>query len=178
MKIDIQSLSAQTQLILTIDHDPVFFQYQENYTDLIDCIIDHNHLYYIKNSPIISDKEYDTLFQLLKEFESLHPEYIRDYSPTQKLIGQYEIQTEFKKSNHILPILSLQNTYNSEEIMDRYESITTILSKKTEEIEDEEKKNNLKVKTQNLSLLIEPKYDGLSIVITYHDGKLYKAVTR
>jgi NAD-dependent DNA ligase len=86
MKIDIQSLSAQTQSILSIGHNSVFFQYQENYTDLIDCIIDHNHLYYIENSPIISDKQYDTLFQLLKEFESLHPEYIRDYSPTQRII--------------------------------------------------------------------------------------------
>ncbi len=178
MKIDIQSLSAQTQLILTIDHDPVFFQYQENYTDLIDCIIDNNHLYYIENSPIISDKEYDTLFQLLKEFESLHPEYIRDYSPTQRITWQYEIQTEFKKSNHILPILSLQNTYNSEDIKERHESITNMINKYSEWLEDETTKNTLQFKAQNLQFIIEPKYDGLAIVLTYHNGKLYKAVTR
>lgn len=178
MKIDIQSLSAQTQSILTIDHDSAFFQYQENYTDLIDCVIDHNHLYYIENSPIISDKDYDILFQLLKEFESSHPEYIRDYSPTQRLVGQYEIQTEFKKSNHQTPILSLQNTYNSEDIIERYDSINTMLTKKIEETEDESRKEYLKTKLQKLAFTIEPKYDGLSIVLTYHDGKLYKAVTR
>ena len=86
MNIDIQSLSAQTQSLLTASQSTSFFQEANNYTDLIDCIIDHNHLYYIENSPMISDKEYDTLFQLLKEFESLHPEYIRDYSPTQRII--------------------------------------------------------------------------------------------
>ena len=178
MKIDIQSLSAQTNSILTIDHNSIFFQYQENYTDLIDCIIDHNHLYYIENSPIISDKEYDILFQLLKEFESLHPEYIRDYSPTQRIIWQYDIQTEFKKSNHILPILSLQNTYNTQDIRERHESITNMINKYSEWLEDEKAKKTLQLKAQDLQFIIEPKYDGLSIVLTYHDGKLYKAVTR
>jgi DNA ligase (NAD+) len=76
----------QTQFLLTTSKDSNFFKNQQTYTDLIDCIIDHNHLYYIENSPIISDKEYDNLFQLLKEFESIHPEYIRDYSPTQKIV--------------------------------------------------------------------------------------------
>lgn len=178
MKVDIQSLSTQTYKILQDNQNSDFFQNQQNYTDLIDCIIDHNHLYYIDNSPIISDKDYDTLFQILKEFESAHPEYIRDYSPTQKIVWQYEIQTEFKKSNHQTPILSLQNTYNSEDIIERYESITSMLTKKIEDIADIQKKNDLQFKIQNLQFTIEPKYDGLSIVLTYHNGKLYKAVTR
>lgn len=178
MSIDIQFLSNQTQSLLTASQSTDFFQDQQNYTDLIDCIIDHNHLYYIENSPIISDKDYDTLFQILKEFESTYPEYIRDYSPTQKIVWQYEIQTEFKKSNHQTPILSLQNTYNSEDVAERYDSITTMLTKKIEDIEDIPKKNDLQFKIQNLQFTIEPKYDGLSIVLTYHNGKLYKAVTR
>jgi DNA ligase (NAD+) len=62
--------------------------------------------------------------------------------------------------------------------MDRYDSVTSLLSKKIEDIEDKEKKNSLILKIQHLKFLIEPKYDGLSIVLTYHDGKLYKAVTR
>lgn len=178
MNINTQALSSQTESILTQSQSVDFFQIQQHYTDLIDCIIDHNHLYYIENAPIISDKDYDILFQLLKEFESLHPEYIRDYSPTQRLVGQYEIQTEFKKSNHQTPILSLQNTYNSKDIIERYDSITTMLTKKIEEIEDESRKEYLTTKLQKLTFTIEPKYDGLSIVLTYHDGKLYKAVTR
>ena len=178
MNINVQILWIQTQALLTTHQNWDFFASKNNYTDLVDCLIDHNHLYYVQNNPIISDKEYDMLFQLLKEFESLNPQYICDYSPTQKLIWQYEIQKEFKKSNHILPILSLQNTYSTKDITERYDSITNLLNKKIEETEDEEKKNNLKLKIQNLNFLIEPKYDGLSIVLTYHDGKLYKAVTR
>lgn len=178
MNINVNNLWKQTQSLIILGQESGFFENQINYDNLIECLIDHNHLYYIDNNPIISDKEYDNLFQLLKEFESLHPEYIRDYSPTQKLVWQYEIQTEFKKSNHITPILSLQNTYDSKDILERYESITTMLNKKIEEIENEDKKNILLSKINNLQFIIEPKYDWLSIVLTYHDGKIYKAVTR
>lgn len=60
----------------------------EFYVKLIDCIIDHNHLYYIENKPIISDKEYDELFDYLKKIEEHFPQIITSNSPTQTLIGQ------------------------------------------------------------------------------------------
>ena len=125
---------------------------------------DHNHLYYIDNNPLISDHDYDTLFNTLKEFESLHPELIRDDSPTQKLIEQYDIQSSFKKSHHLIPILSLQNTYNTQDIIDRYESISTMLRKK---IENSDQYTDRDTDNDHLLFSIEPKYDGLSIVITY-----------
>jgi DNA ligase (NAD+) len=53
------------------------------YIQLIDCLVDHNHAYYIENTPIISDKEYDDLFDYLKKIEELHPELITSNSPTQ-----------------------------------------------------------------------------------------------
>jgi DNA ligase (NAD+) len=53
------------------------------YIQLIDCLVDHNHLYYIENKPIISDKEYDELFDYLKKIEETHPEIITSNSPTQ-----------------------------------------------------------------------------------------------
>lgn len=58
------------------------------YNTLIDCIIDHNHLYYIENKPIISDKEYDELFDYLKKIEEHFPQLITSNSPTQTLVGQ------------------------------------------------------------------------------------------
>ena len=58
------------------------------YIQLIDCLIDHNHLYYIENKSIISDKEYDELFDYLKKIEEVHPEIITSNSPTQGIIGQ------------------------------------------------------------------------------------------
>jgi DNA ligase (NAD+) len=60
----------------------------EFYLKLIDCIVDHNHLYYIENKPIISDKEYDELFDYLKKIEEHFPQIITSNSPTQSLIGQ------------------------------------------------------------------------------------------
>jgi NAD-dependent DNA ligase len=58
------------------------------YIQLIDCLVDHNHQYYIEANPVISDKEYDELFDYLKKIEEMHPEIITSNSPTQGLIGQ------------------------------------------------------------------------------------------
>ena len=58
------------------------------YVELIDCIIDHNHLYYIDSAPVISDKEYDQLFDYLKKIEENFPQLISSNSPTQTLTGQ------------------------------------------------------------------------------------------
>lgn len=60
----------------------------EMYLKLIDCVTDHNHLYYVENAPIISDKEYDELFDYLKKIEEAYPQIITSNSPTQTLIGQ------------------------------------------------------------------------------------------
>jgi DNA ligase (NAD+) len=58
------------------------------YQQLIDCLTDHNHLYYIENNPILSDKEYDDLFTYIKKIEEYFPHLISSNSPTQQLIGQ------------------------------------------------------------------------------------------
>lgn len=58
------------------------------YIQLIDCLVDHNHLYYIENTSIISDKEYDELFDYLKKIEEHFPQLITSNSPTQTLVGQ------------------------------------------------------------------------------------------
>ena len=183
MSIDTDIILQETQSLQRILSDQNFLQsskkqIEDIYDRLITTLIDHNHLYYIDNTPLITDTEYDWLFDRLKKIENHYPDIIRDDSPSQNIIGQYDVQTNFKKSDHTTPILSLQNTYNSEEIIDWYESITNMLNKKISEIENEEEKNNLTHRTQNLSFLIQPKYDGLAIVLTYTNGKLMKAVTR
>ena len=183
MSIDTDIILQETQSLQRILSDQNFLQsskkqIEDIYDRLITTLIDHNHLYYIDNTPLITDTEYDWLFDGLKKIENHYPDIIRDDSPSQTIIGQYDIQTNFEKSEHTTPILSLQNTYNSEEIIDWYESITNMLNKKISEIENEEEKNNLIYRTQNLSFLIQPKYDWLAIVLTYNKGKLMKAVTR
>jgi len=88
------SLSEQTKKIQTFikTHHEVNKldekEVSEFYVSLIDCLVDHNHLYYIENTPIISDKEYDELFDYLKKIEEHFPQIITSNSPTQSLIGQ------------------------------------------------------------------------------------------
>ena len=173
MQIDPTLLWHDTTTLLWIGQNSNFFEDTNNYDSLIHIINDHNHLYYIDNKPIISDNDYDQLFALLKEFESLHPEIITDYSPTQILTEQYDIQDSFLKSHHDFPILSLQNTYNTIDIQERYESISTMIKKKIE-LSDEYSH----ISPEDIQFILEPKYDWLAIVLTYQSGKLVKAVTR
>ncbi|HCY20820.1 TPA: hypothetical protein DIC40_03035 [Patescibacteria group bacterium] len=100
------------------------------YTDLIDCLVDHNHLYYVESTSIISDKEYDDLFSYLKKIEELHPEIISSNSPTQGLIGQ--VSEGFLQAKHTVKLASLENTYNAEDLNDRGDRLKKILEKDTE----------------------------------------------
>ena len=134
--IDTKHLLDDTEQLRTILSDSAIFQNPKKtatlYGSLVDVLIDHSHLYTIENKPIISDNDYDILFEYLKKIENLYPNLIRQDSPTQRLSGQEVIQDGFEKSNHTSAILSLQNTYNTAEIMDRYESTDRILHKKIE----------------------------------------------
>jgi DNA ligase (NAD+) len=132
------------------------------YQDLIDCITDHNHLYYIESSPIISDFEYDQLFEYLKKIEQYFPYIISGDSPTQKLVNQ--IQDDFKKAEHKIPMLSLENSYDSQDLLEREQRINKILEK----LEILEKPN----------YYIEPKFDGISIELIYQNGNFSQAITR
>lgn len=135
------------------------------YTDLIDCLVDHNHLYYVESTSIISDKEYDDLFSYLKKIEELHPEIISSNSPTQGLIGQ--VSEGFLQAKHTVKLASLENTYNAEDLNDRGDRLKKILEKDTEWTEN-----------KDIYYTIEPKFDGLSVELIYKKGRLDQAITR
>ncbi|AHB41173.1 hypothetical protein P148_SR1C00001G0378 [candidate division SR1 bacterium RAAC1_SR1_1] len=135
------------------------------YTDLIDCLVDHNHLYYVESTSIISDKEYDDLFSYLKKIEELHPEIISSNSPTQGLIGQ--VSEGFLQAKHTVKLASLENTYNAEDLNDRGDRLKKILEKDTEGTEN-----------KDIYYTIEPKFDGLSVELIYKKGRLDQAITR
>lgn len=97
------------------------------YIELIDCLIDHNHLYYIETNPIISDKEYDDFFDYLKKIEEHFPQIITSNSPTQSLIGQ--VGEWFKQAKHETKLMSLENTYNSKDLELRDERIHKLITK-------------------------------------------------
>ena len=119
---------------------------------------EHNRRYYVQNSPIISDMEFDQLMHRLQELESAHPEMFDPNSPTQR-VGS-DLSTDFPTVKHIRPMLSLSNTYNIGEVRDFYERVADGLH------------------GQPFQICAELKYDGLSISLHYEDGRLVRAVTR
>ena len=118
----------------------------------------HNHRYYVENAPEISDQEFDALMRELQELEARHPEMHDDNSPTQR-VGS-DLSSEFQQVAHRYPMLSLANTYNRQEVADWYESVSKGLH------------------GADFEVCCEMKYDGLSISLTYENGRLVRGVTR
>jgi len=118
---------------------------------------DHNHNYYVLNSPSISDFEYDLLLNELDTLEKKFPELATDDSPTQR-VGS-DITREFRQHEHKYPMLSLGNTYGEDELREFNARI--------------EKAAGVPVE-----YVCELKYDGASISITYRRGGLFRALTR
>ena len=119
---------------------------------------EHNYKYYVLNQPDISDQEFDFLMHELQDLEALHPEMYDANSPTQR-VGS-DLNQNFTQVAHKYPMLSLANTYNEQDVADWYESVSRGLGGEPFEV------------------CCEMKYDGLSISLTYVDGKLVSGVTR
>ncbi|MCH2198845.1 MAG: NAD-dependent DNA ligase LigA [Flavobacteriales bacterium] len=119
---------------------------------------EHNHQYYVLNTPSISDYDFDMLLKELEHLESAHPELAHENSPTKRVGG--DITEKFEKYTHRYPMLSLSNSYSKEEISEWAARL-----EKT--IENEE-----------VEFVMELKYDGVAISLTYENGELVRAVTR
>lgn len=118
----------------------------------------HNYLYYVLNSPTLSDQEFDSLMRELQDLEAKHPEVYDPNSPTQR-VGS-DLSTGFTQVRHRYPMLSLANTYNEQEMASWYAAVSKDLG------------------GQPFEVCCELKYDGLSISLTYEQGRLVRAVTR
>ena len=118
----------------------------------------HNNLYYNLDKPEISDYEYDLLYSRLKEIEKQDPSLITPDSPTQRIGGKSS--SSFAPVEHIVPMMSLDNTYNEEEMRAWYERTAKTLG------------------SRNFEMIVESKIDGLSCSLTYIDGVLKTAATR
>ena len=128
--------------------------------DLRELLKKYSESYYNENESLISDYEYDKLLEKLNKLEKENPEYMDLFSPTMS-VGASVRENKFKKVEHEHPMLSLANSYNTGEIVDFIERIKKRISEKKE-----------------LKYCLEVKLDGLSISLTYRQGKLIKAVTR
>ncbi len=131
---------------------------QERITYLRQQLHEHNYKYYVLNSPSISDRQFDMLMHELQDLEARHPEMADPNSPTQR-VGS-DLNEKFQQVEHKYPMLSLANTYNEQDVAEWYESVRKGLE------------------GEDFEICCEMKYDGLSISLTYIDGKLVRGVTR
>jgi len=119
----------------------------------------HNYRYYVLNDPVISDYEYDQLYKELVRIEQEHPEWITPDSPTQRVGGL--VAEKFEKVQHPVPILSLANAFTEEEVREWFERIS-----------------KLDQRVKEADFIVEPKIDGLTVVLHYQDGFFVKGATR
>jgi DNA ligase (NAD+) len=118
----------------------------------------HEHLYYVLDQPEIADAEYDRLERELRDLEAQFPDLITPDSPTQR-VGEKPSES-FPTWQHRLPMLSLDNTYNEEELREF------------------EKRIFRQVGERKIDYVAEPKIDGLSMALHYENGRLVRGVTR
>ena len=124
--------------------------------ELVDILNEANYNYYVLDNPTITDQEYDKYLRELIDLEREYPEYIKDDSPTQRVGG--EVSEGFSKHRHKIPMISLSNVFNEEEIRDFDRKI---------------KKEGV-----NPEYVCELKIDGLGVSLSYENGKLITASTR
>ena len=125
---------------------------------LIQILAQHNHAYYVMDQPTILDSEYDQLFHQLKALEEQYPEYIQPDSPINKVGGKP--LAKFMSVTHVVPMLSLGNVFNQEELF--------AFARRAEE----------RLPNQTIQYDVELKFDGLAISLWYEQGVLVRGVTR
>ncbi|MCF8999343.1 NAD-dependent DNA ligase LigA [Acinetobacter nectaris] len=125
---------------------------------LIQLLAKHNHAYYVMDEPTISDNEYDQLFHQLKDLEQQYPDYVQNDTPTQRVGG--EALSKFNSVEHAVPMLSLGNVFNREDLF--------AFARRIEE----------RLPNQHVNYDVELKLDGLAISLWYEHGVLVKGVTR
>ena len=118
----------------------------------------HEHRYYILNDPLVSDFEYDQLFKALEKIEKENPSLVSIDSPTQRVAKG--LTKDFPTVQHLVPMLSLDNSYNSEDLID--------FDRKARELTGVDK----------IEYCVDPKFDGASISLIYEDDLLVRGATR
>ncbi len=131
---------------------------EKDINDLKSILRFHEYRYYILNDPLVSDTEYDQLYKHLEQIEKNNPELITQDSPTQR-VGN-SLNTSFPTVQHLVPMLSLDNSYNEEDLIDF----------------DRKAKENTGL--EKIEYCVEPKFDGASISLIYENDWLSRAATR
>ncbi|CAA6799099.1 MAG: DNA ligase (EC [uncultured Aureispira sp.] len=130
--------------------------------ELSEVIPYHEWRYYVLDQPILSDFEYDTLFKKLESLEALFPSLLQSSSPTQRVSN--DLTDHFASVQHLTPMLSLENSYNAEDLNSFDERIRKMIGTEIPET--------------GIEYCVEPKFDGGTIVLVYENDVLVRAATR
>ncbi len=134
--------------------------YEKRIEELRAQIRYHNYRYYVLDEPVISDAEYDRMMRELQKLEAEHPGLITPDSPTQRVGG--EPLDKFEKVRHPAPVLSLDNAFKAEDLREWLTRISKLLP----------------TEGTSLEYVVEPKIDGLTVVLIYEDGRFVQGATR
>jgi len=133
----------------------------ERVEDLCRVLRYHEWRYYVGNDPVISDFEYDQLYKQLEVIEAAHPHLVTPDSPTQR-VGK-DLTENAPQVAHLTPMLSLDNSYNAEDLNDFDESVKKLCGLE---------------KDSDIEYCVEPKYDGGTIALVYENDRFVRAATR
>jgi DNA ligase (NAD+) len=133
-------------------------QAKSRHAELAEQIRAHDYAYYVEANPRISDREYDRLYQELREIEAQFPDLVTPDSPTQR-VGGAPIK-EFKPVQHLIPMMSLDNTYSEDELRQFLARVERLLPK------------------EPLEFVVEPKVDGVAVSLRYENGLFTIGATR
>ncbi len=125
---------------------------------LISVLVYHEWRYYVNSDPVITDYDYDRLFKKLQQIELDHPNFNFAASPTKRVAKG--LNDSFPTVRHLIPMMSLENSYNAEDLFD--------FDKKAEQNLEED----------NIIYAVEPKFDGSSIALVYENDRFVRAATR
>jgi DNA ligase (NAD+) len=126
--------------------------------ELRDVLRFHEYRYYVLDAPLLADYEYDQLYKTLEAIEKTYPELIRPDSPTQRVANS--LNGAFPTVNHLVPMLSLDNSYNAEDLIDW------------------DRRVREGAKNSTIEYCVEPKFDGASISLIYENDLLVRGATR
>lgn len=151
----VKDLSTLTKKLISSSHTEKAFEIVKEIRKVLRF---HEYRYYVLNDPLISDTEYDQLYKGLEKIETAHPELVTSTSPTQR-VGS-SLNPSFNTVAHLVPMLSLENSYNADDLLD--------WDRKARELTG----------LQQVEYCIEPKFDGASISLIYENDCLVRGATR
>src|SRR5579871_5634672 len=131
---------------------------QSRHAALVAEIREHDYRYYVEAQPVISDREYDRLYRELRDVEEAYPDLITPDSPTQR-VGGHPLK-EFAPVRHLVPMMSLDNTYSQAEVRQFLDRVRRLLPSRA------------------LDWVVEPKVDGVAVNLRYEKGRFVLGATR